>query len=129
MRSICYKCGHTWNYKGKQRGKDTLCCSKCSYKLIAEKALVKDLHSNQEELHTYIHSFKGNLHSPIKKLHTTHKPDVIEHTHLFNLSDLKGYPANLNVIQEEEIIIDGIICEIHKLPASYDDLDRKWVCE
>ena len=49
MRMLCYKCGHSWNYKGKNtEGKGYITCSGCYYKIRVDKALVEDL--SQQEL-------------------------------------------------------------------------------
>lgn len=40
MRALCYKCGHSWNYKGEiKEGKKYITCSGCYYKIRIDRAL------------------------------------------------------------------------------------------
>lgn len=80
MRALCYKCGHSWNYKGKQREKEHLSCSRCSYRLVAEKALLGEDENNQIKLHNFLHNSPLELHKEPPKIHTYihKKKDFIE---------------------------------------------------
>jgi DNA-directed RNA polymerase subunit RPC12/RpoP len=41
MQMLCYKCGHSWSYKGKKtEGEDYITCPGCYYKIRFEKALI-----------------------------------------------------------------------------------------
>ena len=43
MRMLCYKCNHSWNYKGKNsEGKGYITCPGCYYKIRGDRALVKE---------------------------------------------------------------------------------------
>ena len=43
MRMLCYKCSHSWNYKGKNtEGKGYITCSGCYYKIRVDKAMVEE---------------------------------------------------------------------------------------
>ena len=75
---LCYKCDHSWNYKGKySEGEGYITCPKCLYKIRVDKALVEG-YSGQKLL--------TNL--PKKKLLPKRLPNKIPTTILFNLSDL-----------------------------------------
>ena len=119
MRMLCYKCNHSWNYKGKNtEGKGYITCSGCYYKIRIDKALVEDL-SQQEllanlpkkrhlpiKLPTKLPSFKAEIpttHYPPRPIKTEKEQEPI--IKMFNnLSDFnmevldKGY-------QEEELTI------------------------
>ena len=42
MQMLCYKCGHSWPYKGKKtEGEDYITCPGCYYKLRLDKALIE----------------------------------------------------------------------------------------
>ncbi len=42
MQMLCYKCKHSWNYKGKNsEGKGYITCPGCLYKIRVDKALVE----------------------------------------------------------------------------------------
>lgn len=44
MRMLCYKCRHSWNYKGKNsEGKGYITCPGCMYKIRVDKALIEPL--------------------------------------------------------------------------------------
>lgn len=41
MQMLCYKCDHSWPYKGKKtEGKDYITCPGCYYKIRFDKALI-----------------------------------------------------------------------------------------
>ncbi len=42
MRMLCYKCDHSWNYKGKNtEGEGYITCPGCYYKIRVDKALIE----------------------------------------------------------------------------------------
>ena len=42
MRMLCYKCEHSWNYKGKNtEGKGNITCPRCLYKIRVDKAMIE----------------------------------------------------------------------------------------
>ena len=42
MRMLCYKCNHSWNYKGKNtEGEGYITCPGCYYKIRVDKALIE----------------------------------------------------------------------------------------
>ena len=50
MKLQCYKCGHTWNYKGERK---YLTCPNCLYKIRQDKAIVGNLpNQNKEKIPT-----------------------------------------------------------------------------
>ena len=77
---LCYKCDHSWFYKGKNsEGKGYITCPGCYYKIRVDKALVED--SSQHKLLTELPIFKTkHKELPIKllsskaKIPTTHHP-------------------------------------------------------
>ncbi len=39
---LCYKCEHSWNYKGKNtEGKGNITCPRCLYKIRVDKAMIE----------------------------------------------------------------------------------------
>ena len=40
---LCYKCGHQWNYRGRNsEGKGYITCPGCYYKIRSDKALIEE---------------------------------------------------------------------------------------
>ncbi len=115
------KCLHLWEYKGNvTKDKDYITCPKCHYKSMFKKALdrKKDIPLSIPPTNSLTHSLTHSLTD----------------TPILNLNKLSPKMFGLEVEEDqeeeqEEIVIDGNMCDIHKLPASYDDLDRKWVCD
>ena len=112
MRVLCYKCNHSWNYKGRNsEGKGYITCSGCYYKIRLDKALVED--SSEQKL--LINSPLKQRELPKKlsklsKLPTTHHPKI----------DLKPLeikvPTEIKIIkdvQEEEIKTVHSFSEFH----------------
>ena len=72
MKSLCYKCGHSWNYKGKiTEGKKYITCSRCYYKIRIDRALDFSTEEHQKLLSDSI-----KLPSLVHKLPTTHYSQV-----------------------------------------------------
>ena len=64
MRMLCYKCGHPWNYKGKNtEGEGYITCPGCLYKIRVDKALIEG--SSEQRLLTSL---------PKKRVKTTSFP-------------------------------------------------------
>ena len=138
MITLCYKCGYKWNYKGKQRGKDNLSCPRCSYRLRFDRVIIEDLdlHTKQKKLH----DSSLELYKTPTKIHTyIHKK--IKPRIIFNLNNLDPemfglekehtpYKKIIESPQTEFIEIEegSNLCDVHNLPASYDDLDKIWTC-
>ena len=126
MRMLCYKCDHSWNYKGNSEGKVYVTCPNCIRKVRIDKALIEE--SFQQKLLTELPISKGKIptttsFSKEKILLPVKKPKLVEikETIMEDVEEEKVEPL--------EIFIDGKACELHSLPATYDSLDRKWVCE
>ena len=70
MRMLCYKCGHSWNYRGKYtEGEGYITCPGCYYKIRVDKALIEA--PSKQELLTNLPN-KGGLPSELPiKLPTT----------------------------------------------------------
>jgi len=70
MRMRCYKCGHSWNYRGKYtEGEGYITCPGCYYKIRVDKALIEA--PSKQELLTNLPN-KGGLPSELPiKLPTT----------------------------------------------------------
>jgi len=144
MRMLCYKCNHPWNYEGKNtEEKDNITCPKCMYKLILGKALAEEL-SEQKLL----------VNLPNKKLLPnrlpSNLPNFLPTTNEFErvilaegmevlvekrlAKQFKEAQEYLDeeiecVIEQEDPIIVTKLCKDHGLPARYDSLEKKWVCE
>ena len=112
MRALCYKCNYGWAYGGKQRGKDKMSCPKCSYKLTAGKAIIGDLHSSQEELHTYIHNIPKKItyiHNNFVRISSSDGFDCLVNKSI--AKQFKEAPEeleDLEEVQEEDIEEDCI---------------------
>ena len=71
MKVLCYKCDHSWDYKGKNtEGKRYITCSSCYYKIRLDKAIVED--SSQKKLPTGLLSLPKELPKKLSKIPTTH---------------------------------------------------------
>jgi len=70
MQMLCYKCDHSWLYKGKKtEGEDYITCPGCYYKIRLDKALIGS--PSQQKLLTNLPN-KGELLSELpRKLPTT----------------------------------------------------------
>ena len=71
MKVLCYKCNHSWNYKGKNtEGKGYITCSGCYYKIRLDRALVED--SSEQKLLTNLLSLNKKSPKKLSKIPTTH---------------------------------------------------------
>lgn len=118
MRALCYKCGHSWNYKGKTtEGKGYITCSGCYYKIRADKALDFSSQEHQKLLTT-----TNKLLSLPKKIPTTHysesykphpkAPIVLEIVEFKNIADFLTNIDLKGTIKITEIKSDRVITEI-----------------
>lgn len=109
MRMLCYKCGHSWNYKGKLF---YITCPSCSYKIRKDKALIESVESKQELL--TILPKKEELPTRIpKKLPTTsfervYFPDGFDCLVHKNIA-AQFRKLTLNDLQEEKPVIEFVI--------------------
>ncbi len=97
MQMLCYKCGRSWNYKGKNsEGKGYITCPGCLYKIRVDKALMEE-------------PFKQELliKLPKKKIISKELP--------------KKLPTNLPTIEPLEIEQEEKIVEIKEIP--WNDFD------
>ncbi len=87
MRMLCYKCNHSWTYKGKNtEEEDYITCPGCYRKIRLGKALIDDL--SEQELLTS---------SPKKRMKTT------------------SFPLKLLTTSLERVYFpDGFDCLVHK---------------
>ncbi len=129
MRVLCYKCDHSWNYKGKNtEGKGYITCSGCYYKIRLDRAIVKGL--PEQKLLTKLPSFQRELPKELSKIPTTHYPKIdLKPLEIKRPIKIIEDVEEEEVEQVEEIFIDGKACELHRLPATYDSFEMKWVCE
>ena len=124
MQMLCYKCNHSWNYKGKNsEGQGYITCPGCLYKIRVDKALIEPL--SKQKLLTNL----PNKRILPKKLPTTNEIKPLQ-------IDIKG-PVYRRIIEQpktdfiqpqEEIVFEEKICEDHNLPVSYDDIEKTWTC-
>ena len=79
MLMLCYKCNHSWNYKGKNtEERDNITCPRCMYKLILGKALVES--PSEQKLLSKLPSKKQLPSLLLNKLPTTSElvPSIIK---------------------------------------------------
>ncbi len=133
MRALCYKCGHSWNYKGEiKEGKKYITCSGCYYKIRIDRTLDFSTEEHQKLLTNPV-----KLPSLPHKLPTTHHSFKLKS--ILNLNNLtpemfgleKEHTPYRKIIERPqtefiEIEEGSNLCDIHNLPASYDD--KVWTC-
>ena len=126
VRCTNKKCLHIWEYKGKViKDKDYITCPKCHYRSMLKKALdrKKDIPLSIPSIKALTHSLTHSLiDTPLLNL-TKLSPKMFglekEHT---------PYRKIIERPQTEFIEIEegSNLCDIHNLPASYDD--KVWTC-
>lgn len=119
MRMLCYKCDHSWNYKGNSEGKVYVTCPNCIRKVRIDKVLIEEpfqqkllneLPVSKVKIPTTTSFSKGKLLLPV------HKPKLIE---------IKK--TIIEDVEEEEIHEDIIILEnpLHANPVNIEYLKKK----
>lgn len=139
MKAICYKCNHSWNFKGKiKENQRYITCSRCYLKIRVDRSIDFSKEETQESL--------INLpKAPVVKreLPTTYylPPSInfievedgifVEKKIAKQFKDAQEETEpNLFQEQEQEIIMEigSNLCKEHNLPASYDSYEKKWLC-
>ncbi len=70
MQMLCYKCGHSWSYKGKKNEeKDHITCPGCYYKILLGKALIEA--PSEQKLLSDLPNKKGLPSGLLSELPTT----------------------------------------------------------
>ncbi|KKN40577.1 hypothetical protein LCGC14_0732130 [marine sediment metagenome] len=140
MELKCYKCDHIWDYKGKSN--HYVCCPECYNKISLRKIAKQNYILPTKELHTTENLERVYFPDGFDCL--VHK-DIAPQFKELTLEDLNENKETVGVLEKEHTpykkiiespqtefieIEEGInLCDVHNLPASYDDLDKIWTCK
>ncbi len=118
MQMLCYKCGHPWNYRGKNiEEKDNITCPKCMYKLVLGKAFVEG--PSEQKLLINLPN-KKRLPNRLPSFLPNKLPNILPTTNEFE-----------RVILEEgmEVLVDKKIVKQFKEAPEYLDEEIECVIE
>jgi len=137
MRALCYKCGHSWNYKGKiTEDKKYLTCAGCYYKIRIDRALDFSTEEHQKLLTNQIKLPSLNNKIPTTHYSQPHKQSVQLPINIIDpiprpyIEAPKEIDYEEEFEDQEELFTEIIIklCSKHNLPARYDDYSLEWKC-